>query len=100
SFQTVDVNCATAEQIALLPGVGAKLAENIYRLRKSRGSLSSMDDLSGLSGMTAKKAEAIKRYVIFGATKARIKNSNVKALPPPQKITLPPKPVMDLAGLE
>lgn len=100
SFQAVDVNSATAEQIALLPGVGAKLAENIYLLRKKRGSLSSMDDLSGLSGMTTKKAETIKRYIIFGAIKVKTKNSDVKVPPPPQKITLPPKPVMDLAELE
>lgn len=65
AFQPVDINQASVEQIALLPGVGEKLAQNIKDHRKK--GLLHEEDLLKIDGMTPKKLEKMRAHLFFGS---------------------------------
>ena len=50
----VNVNSATAEQIALLPRVGLKLAERVVEYRKTNGPFKKIEDLMEVKGVGEK----------------------------------------------
>ena len=60
----VNINSATAEELAALPGIGAVLAQRIIDYRTLHGSFQSVDELSNVSGIGVKKLETIRQYVI------------------------------------
>ena len=48
----LDINVASAEELARLPGVGPELAEGIVEYRDENGGLGSLDDLRDIPGCT------------------------------------------------
>lgn len=101
SFQPVDINSASLEQLMLLPGVGKKLAEDILIYRKRHGPLSGPAHLSQVNGMTDKKLEHMRDHMVFlGPVRQVKKTLGSPPLPEPKKIILLNKPIISLYALE
>jgi competence protein ComEA len=66
---TVNVNSASAEQLALLPGVGPAVAARIVEHRTKNGAFAKTEDLMLVRGIGEKSFEKMKPYVsISGET--------------------------------
>lgn len=84
----VNVNTATVEQIAFLPGVGATTASRIveYRGGVETGKpapYKSVDDLLNVKGIGPKKLAAMRAFVVLnGATTATAKLRAAKVVKP------------------
>lgn len=61
-----NVNIATAEDLALIPGIGEKSAGWIVDYREGHGPFSTADDLTKVKGIGSYKAGLIGGYVVFG----------------------------------
>ena len=61
----VNINTATEAQIALLPGLGPKLATEVVNYRTNNGGLKTIEDIKKVSGVGDKKFEKIKDYVVL-----------------------------------
>jgi competence protein ComEA len=59
----VDLNSATPDDLARLPGVGRSLAARIVERRHSGGSFHSIEDLRGVKGIGPAKLERLRRLV-------------------------------------
>ena len=59
----LDLNAASTEQIARLPGVGASLARRIVEERDRRGRFESAEALRGVVGLGPKKLAALRDLV-------------------------------------
>ena len=59
----LDLNAASVEQIARLPGVGASLARRIVEERERRGRFESPEALRGVVGLGPKKLAALRALV-------------------------------------
>ncbi len=59
----VDLNKATAEQLATVPGIGPKTAENIIKYRQINGFFKSLGDLTEVKGIGEKKLEKMKSHL-------------------------------------
>lgn len=101
-FQPVNINQASAEQIAVLPGIGKSLASSIVTYRSQAGLLNHSQDLRNVTGMTEKKLAHIEKYIVFSSIpRPQKKPSSVTTLPkPPALLSLPKKTMIDLAQLE
>ena len=88
AFQKVDLNQASCEQIALLPGVGDKLARDIVMLRQKKGALD-IDDLKQLSSMSDKKLQQMKAHILFSKGMAKKQSSALISLEAPVMPKLP-----------
>ena len=62
---TVNVNTATAEELQLLPGIGAARAEALIELRKQRGGFKSLEQLKDVKGIGDASLERLRPYVRF-----------------------------------
>jgi len=62
----LDLNAASVEQIARLPGVGASLARRIVEAREQRGRFESPEALRGVVGLGPKKLAALRELVTAG----------------------------------
>jgi competence protein ComEA len=62
-IKPLDVNRATAAELAALPGVGPGLAQRIVEERERRGRFDSPETLRYVLGMGPKKLAAIRRFV-------------------------------------
>lgn len=60
----IDVNRATAAELAVLPGVGPRLAERIVEDRERRGLFASLDDLQRVSGIGPATLERLRPYAV------------------------------------
>jgi competence protein ComEA len=70
---TVNVNTATAEELQLLPGIGAARADALIELRKQRGGFKSLEQLKDVKGIGDGSLERLRPYVRFqGKTTARV----------------------------
>ncbi len=58
-----NINTASAEQLALLPGVGDKLATEITNYRTANGNFKTIDDIKKVNGVGDKKFEKMKNYI-------------------------------------
>lgn len=94
-FQPVDLNVATVEQIALLPGIGKHLAEAIVAHRRKHGAFTSTAQLKLIQGMTQKKLDLIAGQIIFGKI-----GKPPKPVLPETKHPFSQKPIIDLPHLE
>src|SRR5690242_13119236 len=56
----ININTARADQLQMLPGIGARLAQRIIDERRDKGGFKSLDDLQEIKGITAKKFTHIK----------------------------------------
>ena len=61
----VNINTATADQIAVLPGIGPKLAAEVVKYRVNNGNFKVIDDLKKVSGVGDKKLEKIKGFIVI-----------------------------------
>ena len=59
----VNVNSATAEELALLPGVGPAKAQAILEYRKEHGAFKRVEDLSEVKGIGDKALERMRPHV-------------------------------------
>ncbi len=59
----VNINTATAEQIAYLPGIGAKTAERIVAFREEKGAFKKPTDLMQVKGIGDKTFERLSPYL-------------------------------------
>jgi len=65
----VDVNSATAEQLAQIPGIGPGTARSIIQFREKSGPFQRVEDLLAIRGITERKLALIKPYVTVGPVK-------------------------------
>jgi competence ComEA-like helix-hairpin-helix protein len=89
-FQPVDINVASLEQLALLPGIGEKLAKKIVVTRNKNGPFSAETQLLGVPGLSDKKLAAIKGQISFG--KAKKTQTSEKNLSQPKLLALKAPP--------
>ena len=61
----IHINTATAEQLALLPGLGKKTADAVIEYRTKNGNFKAVDDITKVKGIGAKKLEKIKGYLVL-----------------------------------
>ncbi|MBI4682265.1 MAG: helix-hairpin-helix domain-containing protein [Nitrospirae bacterium] len=59
----IDINKATVNELAKLPGIGKKKAEAIVAYRNEKGKFNSVDDLKKIDGIGAKTFEKIKEHL-------------------------------------
>ena len=59
----VDLNTASAEELAQLPGIGPAAARAIVQFREKSGPFQRVDDLLAIRGITQRKLGQIKPYV-------------------------------------
>lgn len=62
----LNINLATAKQLAMLPGIGEGLAQRIVDYRQENGPFISIKDLTNVSGIGEKRLEAISEYITVG----------------------------------
>jgi competence protein ComEA len=65
----VNLNTATADQLATIPGVGAKMAERIIDYRQKNGGFKKVEDLMNVSGVGEKSFLKMKPLITVTATK-------------------------------
>ncbi len=59
----LNINTATEAQIALLPGIGPKLAAEVVSHRASNGGFKSIEEIKTINGIGDKKFEKIKDFI-------------------------------------
>jgi competence protein ComEA len=62
-FMPVDINSASAEELALIPGIGTKTAEAIVNYRRIHNRVKALHELGSLPGLGEKKLQALLPYV-------------------------------------
>lgn len=78
----VNINQASAAQLALLPRVGAKAAERIVEYRKAHGSFSQPEELMEVKGIGEKLFLQLKPYLtLSGPTtlSAKVRSTGMRA---------------------
>lgn len=59
----VDVNAASADELATVPGIGATLAARIVEVRERDGAYSTFDELLDVAGMSASRLARAEPYL-------------------------------------
>jgi competence protein ComEA len=59
----ININTASEEQIALVPGIGPKIAKEVVGYRTVNGNFKNIEDVKRVSGVGDKKFEKIKDYL-------------------------------------
>ena len=89
----VNINQATAAQLAMLPRIGEKVAERIVDYRKQHGNFSRPEDLMEVKGIGEKLFVHLKPYVTvsgpttvtekirFGSSRGRARGDSAKKAP-------------------
>ncbi len=67
----IDINRASAEDFARLPGVGPKLAQQIVAYRTRQGPFRRVEDLMVIKGIGSKKWHALRPFVCVGCVTER-----------------------------
>jgi len=60
----IDINSATADEIAGLPGIGEKKAAAIVRWREGNGGFSIIEDIMNVEGIGLKTFEKIQPHIV------------------------------------
>ena len=63
----VNLNTATATQIATLPGVGEKAAQRIIEYREKNGGFKKIEELMNVKGIGEKSFLKLKQHLTVGA---------------------------------
>ena len=66
----VNLNTATVEQLATIPGVGPKMAERIIDYRQKNGGFKKVEDLMNVSGVGEKSFLKMKPLITVTAPKS------------------------------
>jgi len=66
----VNLNTATVEQLATIPGVGPRMAERIIDYRQKNGGFKKVEDLMNVSGVGEKSFLKMKPLITVTAPKA------------------------------
>lgn len=61
----IDINTASIEQLAELPGIGDLLAQNIVAFRETYGNFSRVDDLSNIAGIGPSTIDELRERIEF-----------------------------------
>jgi len=67
----IDINRASVEDFARLPGVGPKLAQQIIDYRTKQGPFRRVEDLMIIKGIGSKKWKALRPFVCVGCGASR-----------------------------
>ena len=59
----VDLNSASAEMLASIPGIGKTIAARIIDVRERDGAYQSLDELLDVAGMTQKRLERAEQFL-------------------------------------
>jgi len=59
----ININNARADQLQMLPGIGAKLASRIVDYRRENGAFKALEDIENVDGLTEKRFEHIKGLI-------------------------------------
>lgn len=62
----VDVNAASVEELALLPGIGPRIAGRIVSDRAERGPFASVDELRRVKGIGAATLDRVRPFATAG----------------------------------
>jgi len=62
----IDINTASAEELANIPGIGQALASRIVELRDKEGPFRRVEDLLKVKGIGEKSFEKLRPYVKVG----------------------------------
>jgi len=60
----IDINTATARDLAALPGIGPAIAGAIIATRRNMGGFASLDDLLKVKGIGPKRLAAIREMIV------------------------------------
>ncbi|WIG97042.1 helix-hairpin-helix domain-containing protein [Myxococcus sp. SDU36] len=63
----LDLNSATEEELALLPGVGRSLARSLVEAREEQGGFKSWADVDAVRGVGAAKLQTLRAAAALGA---------------------------------
>ncbi|QSQ15293.1 ComEA family DNA-binding protein [Myxococcus landrumensis] len=63
----LDLNVATAEELALLPGVGASLARSLVEAREGAGGFGSWEAVDEVPGVGAARLKTLQSATVLGA---------------------------------
>ena len=66
---TVDINTATVEELASVPGIGQVIAQRIVEFREKNGPYKSLDDLLKVQGIGEKSLAKIRERLAVGKSK-------------------------------
>jgi competence protein ComEA len=61
----IDLNRATREELALIPGIGRSTAAKIARFREEKGLFPSIDELKRIQGLGRKQYEEMRKYLFI-----------------------------------
>jgi len=64
----VNINSASAEELALLPGIGETFAQNIVSYREANGNFLTPQELLNVEGIGPGRLEGILDYITVGGT--------------------------------
>ncbi len=78
-FAKIDINKATAEELASIKGIGQKKAAAIVKYRKAHGMIKSIDELKNIKGIDEKIISNLKNDVKKGKAKKQAKKGKMKA---------------------
>jgi competence protein ComEA len=73
AVSVVNLNTATATQIATLPGIGEKAAQRIIEYREKNGGFKKVEDLMNVKGIGEKSFLKLKPLVTVGDAKSAAK---------------------------
>ena len=59
----ININTASAEELATLEGIGEKTAQNIVEYREGNGPFAAIEDIKNVKGIGDKKFEKIKENI-------------------------------------
>jgi len=62
----IDINRASEEELALVPGIGESMAARIVQLRQSRGVFAGLADLTAVPGIKERRLRQIEKYLTVG----------------------------------
>ncbi len=61
----LNLNEVEEEHLALIPGIGPRLAQRIIQYRSKKGGFRKIDELKGVRGIGEKKLRSLERYLII-----------------------------------
>lgn len=67
SYDTIDINRATYDELTALPNIGNKTANRILDYRKEHNGFRSVEEIMNIEGIGQKTYEDIKKYLIIQA---------------------------------